>query len=173
MSLKFGSFWNIYSFQSKRWKSDNSKWWNFQYLILFFTLKIFEGFSISSTLECLLMPKWLIKLWFFQKISRVTLKLLTFWTLNEIKDSAFGKVKREDWLGRKSEQASQLCSSTETGVVQGWAVVNSWCQLCSFNQSINDYIIMKSSRLTRKTLPNRVLPKADILHWITQDRGLN
>ena len=67
--------------------------------------------------------------------TRVTLKLLTspltFWTLDEIKNSAHNKVKREDWTDRKREKVGQLCPSTETGAVQGWAMVDSCCQLCS------------------------------------------
>ena len=41
-----------------------------------------------------------------------------------MKNFAHGKVKREDWNGRKREKVGQLCPSTETGTVQGWAMVN-------------------------------------------------
>ena len=41
----------------------------------------------------------------------------------------------------KREQVGRLCSSTETGAVQGWAMVESRDQLHSFNQAINDGII--------------------------------
>ena len=40
-------------------------------------------------------------------------------------------------MGEK-EEVGQLCLNTETGAVQGWAMVDSWCQLHSFNQAIND-----------------------------------
>ena len=66
---------------------------------------------------------------------------LAFWTLNEIKNSAHSKGKREDWTGGNREKVGQLCPSTETGAVQGWAMVDSWCQLSPFNQSINDRIV--------------------------------
>ena len=33
----------------------------------------------------------------------------------------------------EKEQVGQLCPSTETGMVQDWAMVGSWCQLYSFN----------------------------------------
>ena len=85
--------------------------------------------------------------------TRATLKLLTppwrfgHWTK---KHFAHGRVKRADWNGRKREKVGQLCPSTETGAVQGWAVVESRCQLYSFNQSINDCTITKNKRLTKK-----------------------
>ena len=49
---------------------------------------------------------------------------LAFWTLGEIKTSARSKGKREDWTGREREKVGQLCPSTETGAVQGGAMVN-------------------------------------------------
>ena len=71
--------------------------------------------------------------------TRVTLKLLTpslvFWTLGEIKHSAHSKVKREECTDRNRQKVGQLSPSTETGAVQGWAMVDSWCQLCPFNQA--------------------------------------
>ena len=63
---------------------------------------------------------------------------LAFWTLDELKNSAHSKAKRKDWTGTKREKVGQLWSSTETGTVQGWAMVDSWCQLYPFNQAIND-----------------------------------
>ena len=66
------------------------------------------------------------------------------------KNSAHSKMKREDWTGTKKEKVGQLCPSTETGVVQGWAMVDSWCQLHSFNQAINDCIIAWSHSSTKK-----------------------
>ena len=76
--------------------------------------------------------------------TRVTLKLWTpprrfgYWAKRKI---LLSQVKKEDWTGTKREKIGQLCPSTETGAVQGWAMVDNWCQLCQFNQSINDGII--------------------------------
>ena len=110
--------------------------------------------------------------------TRVALKPLTpplgFWTLDEIKHSVHGKVKREVWTGEKGEKVGQLCPSTETGAVQGWAMVDSWYQLLSFNQSINQWLHHHVKQWSyQKTLLDGILPTADILHWITQDWGLN
>ena len=66
---------------------------------------------------------------------------LAFWTLDEIKNSAYSTVKREDWTGREKEKVGQLCPGTETGAVESWAMVDSWCQLNPFHQAINDCII--------------------------------
>ena len=86
--------------------------------------------------------------------TRVTLKLLTpssaFWTLGEIKNSTYGKVKREDWTDREREKVGQLCPTTETGAVQGWAMVESRRQLYSFNQAINDCINTYGNGPTKK-----------------------
>ena len=66
---------------------------------------------------------------------------VTFWTLDEIKNSSHGKGKREDLTGRKREKVGQLCPNTERGAVQGWTRVASRCQLHRFNQAINNCII--------------------------------
>ena len=93
---------------------------------------------------------------------------VAFWTLGEIKNSVHRNVKREDWAGRKREKVGQLCPNTETGPVQGWAMVN-----CI--HLINQSMIASSRKaiVLPKTTPNWILPMADILHWITQDRGLD
>ena len=82
--------------------------------------------------------------------TRVTSKLLTpplaFWTLDEIKNFAHSKVKREGWTGRKREKVGQLRPSTETGAT----MVDSWRRLCPFNQAINDCIITWSNGPTKK-----------------------
>ena len=93
---------------------------------------------------------------------------LVFWTLDEIKKSAHSKVKREDWFGKKREKVGQLCPSMETGTVQGKAGV-------SCTHLINQSMTASSHKaiVLPKTFPNLILPIADILHWITQDRGLN
>ena len=53
---------------------------------------------------------------------------LAFWTLGEVRNFVHGKVKRDDWTGRKREQVGQLRPITETGTDQAglWltAVVN-------------------------------------------------
>ena len=50
--------------------------------------------------------------------TRATKKLLTpelaFWSMDETKNSAHGKVKREDWTGREKEKVGQLCPNAET-----------------------------------------------------------
>ena len=61
-----------------------------------------------------------------------------------------GNVKREDWTGRGREKVGQLSPSTETGAAQGWAMVDSWRQLYSFNRSINDCVITLSHGPTKK-----------------------
>ena len=104
--------------------------------------------------------------------------LSAFWILGETKTSAHDKVKRADWTGWKREKVGQLCPSTETGAVQGWAMVESRCQLHSFNQAINDCIITYSNRPTEKR--SRIgsyqlqisfieLPKAE--DWISLSSG--
>ena len=70
--------------------------------------------------------------------SEITDTSLAFWRLGAIENSAHSKVKREDWTDREREKVGQLCPSTETGTVQGWAMVDSRCHLQSFNQPIND-----------------------------------
>ena len=75
---------------------------------------------------------------------------LAFWTLGEIKTSVHSKVKREDWTGRKREKVGQLWPSTERGAVQGWAMVDSCCQLYPFDQSINDCIMRWSNSPIKK-----------------------
>ena len=46
------------------------------------------------------------------------------------KNFAHSKVKRENWT-RRWEKGGQLCPSTETRAVQGWAMVYSWCHTIS------------------------------------------
>ena len=73
--------------------------------------------------------------------SEITDTPLAFRPLDETKNFAVSKGKREDWKCLEKEKVVRLCSSTETGAVQGWAMVESRCQLHSFNQAINDCII--------------------------------
>ena len=40
--------------------------------------------------------------------------LLAFWTPDETNNSADGKVKREDWYGRKREKVGWLCPEAGT-----------------------------------------------------------
>ena len=75
---------------------------------------------------------------------------LTFWTLDEMRNFPHSILKREGWTSREREKVGQLCPGTETGVVQGWAMVESRYQLHSFNQSINDWIITSSNSRTNK-----------------------
>ena len=47
-------------------------------------------------------------------ITRATRKSLAFWTVDETKNSAHGKLKRKDWTGKKREKVGQVCPSTQT-----------------------------------------------------------
>ena len=85
----------------------------------------------------------------YEDHSEIIYTPLAFWRLGEIKNFAHSKVKREGWTGRKREKAGQLCPSTETGAVQDWVMVDSSCQLYSFNQAINDCIITSSNCPTK------------------------
>ena len=67
---------------------------------------------------------------------------LAFWTLGEKwKILLTAKLRGKTELVEKREKVGQLCPSTETGAVQGRAMVDSWCQLHPFNQAINNCII--------------------------------
>ena len=57
-------------------------------------------------------------------------------------------MKRADWTGRKREKVGQLCPCTETGAVQGWAMVN--CTH-SINQSMTASLRRNSS--VQKSVP--------------------
>ena len=136
-------------FENFFWKMENKKWKkNWTKIEIEKKWKNKKNWYWKSKIKMYTVSLWIFYLKLTKIIhmwsTRVTLKLLilplTFWTLDEIENSAHSKVKTEDWTGRKREKVGQLCPSTETGAVQGWAMVDSGCQLHSFNQSINQWL---------------------------------
>ena len=99
--------------------------------------------------------------------------LLTLpWRWQKKKKPAYGKVKREDWNGRKREKIGQMCSSTETrGCWTGlWSKSGVNCTAL-IKQSITEWSLKDSS--IPKNVPTLDPTNSRYLRWIIQDWHLD